>query len=211
MRSRSTTPAGLPSAPTTGVACFNCAQSCARLNSAVAASSILWWSATQPLPPSQASTYWSSTSTLYSTPAAVASPTGSVVRFVETKASCARFSAGVAAIAAARPTSILRRIIAGRSFQGGLFEGRSVSSVTHWLGFNQPICELNTCVAMSTSAGCATQVPSWPLVASRTLSSRATSSAAALASKSFLIGICVAMPPMARAPRLWQTRISSLE
>ena len=71
------------------------------------------------------------------------------------------------------------------------------------IGGRRPPC------ATGTRAGCATQVPSWPSVASRSLSARTLASAASLASGSFLIGICAAMPPIAWTPRRWQVLISS--
>jgi hypothetical protein len=45
-----------------------------------------------------------------------------------------------------------------------------------------------TSIATGTSPGCATQVPSWPSLASRSLSARTLASAASLATGSFLIG-----------------------
>ena len=69
----------------------------------------------------------------------------------------------------------------------------------------------NASTAIGTRPGCATQVPSWPLLASRSLSARTFASASSLATGSFLIGICAAMPPIAWAPRLWQVLIASSE
>ena len=55
--------------------------------------------------------------------------------------------------------------------------------------------------AIGTRPGCATQVPSWPSLASRSLSARTFASASSLATGSFLIGIWAAMPPIAWASR----------
>ena len=66
-------------------------------------------------------------------------------------------------------------------------------------------------LAIGTRPGCATQVPSWPSLASRSLSARTLASAASLAAGSFLIGICAAMPPIACTPRRWQVLITSSE
>ncbi|MNC91278.1 hypothetical protein D3C83_75100 [compost metagenome] len=67
----------------------------------------------------------------------------------------------------------------------------------------------NTSFAMGTRPGCATQVPSNPCVASRSLSARTLAIAASFAAGSFLIGICAAMPPIAGALRRWQVFTSS--
>src|SRR5215470_308079 len=64
-------------------------------------------------------------------------------------------------------------------------------------------------LAIATSPGCATQVPSCPSPASRSLSARTFSIAASLAPGSSRIGICAAMPPIAWIPRRWQVLISS--
>lgn len=65
-----------------------------------------------------------------------------------------------------------------------------------WLG--PGMCLLNTSVAIAASAGCATQVPSWPARTSRSLSARTLSMASSLAFLSSLIGICAAIPPCCR-------------
>ena len=62
---------------------------------------------------------------------------------------------------------------------------------------------------METTSGCATQVPSKPAFASRSLSALAAASASSLAALSLREGICAAMPPIANAPRLWQVCTSS--
>jgi hypothetical protein len=51
-----------------------------------------------------------------------------------------------------------------------------------WLGSG--MCASNTSRASGISAGCATQVPSWPAVTSRSLSARTRASAASLAASS---------------------------
>jgi len=56
-------------------------------------------------------------------------------------------------------------------------------------------------VAMGTSPGCATHVPSWPSVASRSLSARTCASARSFTSGSDLTGMKAAIPPIACAPR----------
>ena len=61
----------------------------------------------------------------------------------------------------------------------------------------------------STTSGCATQVPSKPASASRSLSSSTASIARSLASSSLRDGISAAMPPIANAPRAWQVLTSS--
>ena len=59
-------------------------------------------------------------------------------------------------------------------------------------------------VATGTRPGCATQVPSNPASASRSLSSRTAANAISLTSASRRVGMKAAMPPIACAPRLWQ-------
>mmetsp|Transcript_19617 Transcript_19617/g.49853 ORF Transcript_19617/g.49853 Transcript_19617/m.49853 type:complete len:249 (-) Transcript_19617:984-1730(-) len=76
-----------------------------------------------------------------------------------------------------------------------------------WLGCG--MCLSNTSSATLTRSGCATQVPSWPALASRSLSARTLASAASLAALLSLMGICAAMPPMACTPRLWHVLMSS--
>ena len=76
-----------------------------------------------------------------------------------------------------------------------------------WLG--PGISRLNTSIAIGTSPGCATQVPSCPSLASRSLSARTLASASSFRSLSSLIRIWAAMPPIAWAPRRWQVRITS--
>ena len=66
-------------------------------------------------------------------------------------------------------------------------------------------------IAIGTRPGWATQVPSWPSLASRSLSARTLASASSLAAGSFLIGIWAAMPPIACASRAWQVLIASSE
>jgi hypothetical protein len=66
-------------------------------------------------------------------------------------------------------------------------------------------------MATGTRSGWATQVPSWPAPASRSLSALTLAKAAWLAASSPLIGIWAAMPPMAKAPRRWQVWISFSE
>ena len=78
-----------------------------------------------------------------------------------------------------------------------------------WLG---PVMTAsNASIAIGTRPGWATQVPSWPSLASRSLSARTLASASSLASGSFLIGIWAAMPPIACASRAWQVLIASSE
>ena len=61
----------------------------------------------------------------------------------------------------------------------------------------------------STTSGCATQVPSKPALASRSLSALTASIARWLASSSLREGISAAMPPIANAPWAWQVLTSS--
>src|SRR5215831_10214435 len=56
---------------------------------------------------------------------------------------------------------------------------------------------VKTSRATGTSPGCATQVPSYPSPASRSLSARTCAMAFSLATGSFLIGMKAAMPPIA--------------
>ena len=66
-------------------------------------------------------------------------------------------------------------------------------------------------MATGTESGWATQVPSNPAPASRSLSERTASKAFWLASSSLRLGITADMPPMACAPRAWQVFTSSSE
>ena len=75
-----------------------------------------------------------------------------------------------------------------------------------WLG--PGMCLSKALSATGTRPGCATQVPSCPSVASRSLSARTFASASSLAWGLFFMGICAAMPPMACALRRWQTLIT---
>src|SRR5260370_42683651 len=68
-----------------------------------------------------------------------------------------------------------------------------------------------TSSATGTNPGCATQVPSCPSVASRSLSARTCVSASSFATGSVLIGINALIPPIALTPRLWQVFIATLE
>ena len=61
---------------------------------------------------------------------------------------------------------------------------------------------------IGTRSGCATHEPSKPSPASRSLSSRTLASARALTSGSRRLGMNAAMPPIAIAPRRWQTATS---
>ena len=60
-----------------------------------------------------------------------------------------------------------------------------------------------------TRPGCATHVPSWPFVTSRSLSARTFASASSFFAASSLIGICAAMPPIAWTPRRWHVLMRS--
>ena len=79
--------------------------------------------------------------------------------------------------------------------------GDVTSSRLRSIWFGPGMTASNASMAIGTRPGWATQVPSWPSVASRSLSARTLASASSLAAGSFLIGICAAMPPMAWAPR----------
>ena len=86
----------------------------------------------------------------------------------------------------------------------------AVNDAPSFSGTNESVAEdsgafSQTGWATGISAGCATQVPSWPALTSRSLSARTRASACSFAAGSPLIGICAAMPPMASAPRRWQT------
>ena len=67
---------------------------------------------------------------------------------------------------------------------------------------------MKTSLQSSTMPGWATQEPSKPSSASRSLSARTLAKACSLTAGSF-DGMKAAMPPMACAPRLWQVRTSS--
>ena len=111
------------------------------------------------------------------------------------------------------PTRILLRNPASVIVPFGTFRRSSAATVISsrrtdsWLGAG--ILLSNTSRAMGTSPGCATQVPSWPSPASRSLSARTLARAISLAFGSFLIGIWAAMPPIAKAPRRWQVLMTS--
>ncbi|MGX1273158.1 hypothetical protein RKD18_006352 [Streptomyces phaeoluteigriseus] len=64
-------------------------------------------------------------------------------------------------------------------------------------------------MAIGTRSGWATQEPSKPSPASRSLSARTFSKATLLTSASRREGMKAAMPPMAWAPRLWHVRTRS--
>src|SRR6185312_2269748 len=78
----------------------------------------------------------------------------------------------------------------------------SARSLPSWLGVGMYRSKISC--ATGTSAGWATQVPSWPALTSRSLSARTLSSAASFAASSPLIGICAAMPPIAMAAQRFQ-------
>ena len=65
------------------------------------------------------------------------------------------------------------------------------------------MCLLKISIAIWLMSGCAIQVPSWPLVTSRSLSARTLAIATSLACGSFLIGICADIPPIAATLRLY--------
>ncbi len=77
--------------------------------------------------------------------------------------------------------------------------GRARARAFSTAGWARP--HANSSAATGTSAGCATQVPSWPLSTSRSLSARTLSSAARFASSSPLTGMKADIPPIAKAPR----------
>mmetsp|Transcript_17309 Transcript_17309/g.23797 ORF Transcript_17309/g.23797 Transcript_17309/m.23797 type:complete len:230 (-) Transcript_17309:388-1077(-) len=77
----------------------------------------------------------------------------------------------------------------------------SGGTLSIWLG--PGMCASKAALAMGTRAGWATQVPSCPSRASRSLSA-ATAAIARSFTAGFLAGICAAMPPMAKVPRRWQ-------
>ena len=68
-----------------------------------------------------------------------------------------------------------------------------------WLGVGMWVSKISRAIGIN--AGCATQVPSWPALTSRSLSARTRAIACSLAWASWAIGICAAMPPIACAPR----------
>ncbi len=72
-----------------------------------------------------------------------------------------------------------------------------------WLGLS-PSTASKEAIAIGTRSGWATQEPSKPSFASRSLSALTFSKATRLASASLRDGMKAAMPPMACAPRLWQ-------
>ncbi len=108
-----------------------------------------------------------------------------------------------------RPASVMGPS-GSKSSSSEPFTSTSSRRRSTWLGLS-PSTASKASMAIGTRPGWATHVPSWPSPASRSLSARTFAMAASLASGSFLIGICAAMPPMAWAPRLWQVLIASSE
>ncbi len=77
-----------------------------------------------------------------------------------------------------------------------------------WFGAS-PSTASNTSWQTATRSGCATQEPSNPSPASRSLSSRTLANARSFTSGSFRLGMNAAIPPIANAPRRWQVFTSS--
>ena len=107
-----------------------------------------------------------------------------------------------------RPSSVTSPGVSGmaRSWSGDT--STSSRSRSTWLG-RWPSTASNVSVATATESGCATQVPSKPSPASRSLSARTASSARRLASSSVRLGITADIPPIACAPRRWQVFTNS--
>ncbi len=84
----------------------------------------------------------------------------------------------------------------------------SSRSRSFWLGLS-PRTASKEAMAIGTRSGWATQEPSKPSPASRSLSALTFAKAILLTSASLRDGMKAAMPPMAWAPRLWQVRTSS--
>ncbi len=83
----------------------------------------------------------------------------------------------------------------------------SSRSLSTWLG-RSPSTASKISMASGTRSGWATQVPSQPPCASRSLSSRTFAKATSLTAASRREGMKAAMPPIAWAPRRWQARTS---
>ena len=83
--------------------------------------------------------------------------------------------------------------------------GRCLSS---WFG-RSPSTAVNASMQVGTSPGCATQEPSKPSPASRSLSAFTLARACSVTAGSALFGTNAAIPPMACAPRRWQVDTSS--
>ena len=107
-----------------------------------------------------------------------------------------------------RPSSVISPGVDFASSSWSAVTETSGRSLSIWLSLS-PRTSSNAASAVSTTSGCATQVPSKPASASRSLSSLALASAFLLASSSLRDGICAAIPPIANAPRLWQVCTSS--
>ncbi len=108
-----------------------------------------------------------------------------------------------------RPSSVTSPGVAGHVEQlVGADVDTSSRCRSTWLG-RSPSTSSNASVATGTESGCATQVPSKPSPASRSLSARTASNAFRFASSSVRVGITAAMPPIACAPRAWQVFTSS--
>lgn len=84
----------------------------------------------------------------------------------------------------------------------------SSRSRSFWFGFS-PRTASKDSSAIGTRSGWATQEPSKPSWASRSLSSLTLANATLFTSASRREGMNAAMPPMACAPRLWQVRTRS--
>ncbi len=106
------------------------------------------------------------------------------------------------------PASVTEPVVAAtssRAASSGTTSSRR--RVRIWFGAS-PSTASNSSRATGTRSGCATHEPSKPSPASRALSARTFSSAAALASSFRRSGITADMPPIAEAPRRWQARTS---
>ncbi|MOA36447.1 hypothetical protein D3C78_1579700 [compost metagenome] len=107
------------------------------------------------------------------------------------------------------PVSV-RSPLQGASRSAAVMGASCSRSTSIWFLAPAGMAALNTAMAASARPGWATQVPSWPLLASRSLSAFTLANTCSFTAGSFA-GIKAAMPPMASAPRLWQVLISRRE
>ena len=113
------------------------------------------------------------------------------------------------------PTETFWRTPASVTSPGVSGTDRSCSAVTETSGrcrsswFGPVSTRSNSSVAGGTRSGWATQVPSNPSPASRALSSCTFASAVSVTSASRRLGMNAAIPPIAKAPRLWHVFTSN--
>ena len=108
-----------------------------------------------------------------------------------------------------RPASVICPGVSVRRVQGGRARCDVVALPT-WFGL-PPSTSSKASVATGTESGCATQVPSKPSPASRSLSARTASKAFQWASSSERLGIIADMPPIAWALRACEVFTTSSE